>query len=845
MRLSPQLFQAMLYNGEQRFRDLAASLLTVGLLLAFCPVEALAATPNAASGETTASSANALTEYVPVADVPARAQATHERLMGLEAQALADPRIEQIKEELPELRSEIKDRAKLDTRQLAEHPTRTLVDTMARSWGAYSAQVTELNHSISKRTSTVAQDVSELTKLRTLWQNTREQANAAGLTGAILKRTKETLKRIDQTRRVVDARMAALVSLQDKVSELEAVVYELQAKAISAEDQLRVELFSLDSPPLWSLSLKRDTPLSETTQNKFKGNLEQATDFIATHAGRLVGCILGGILLITFLSSMSRSAKRSAEKDPAVRSAATILQRPFSAGILVSLGFGALVLTAIAPPFVAATAGLILIVPILRLLPYTILLDLRWALYSVSLWFALAYFHRFFLADPTIIRLALLFESVAVLAVLVWLLRPARLDQLDKPSNALRTIGFGIRASIPILVIAIITNITGNVGLAELLMRAILATVYLAFLFFACESVLEAALTMALRTHVLRKLRMVRNHGELILRRGTLWIHLGFTFLWLSYSAQAFRVRSPIVDGVHAFLTANLEVGDLEISSWDFILFGLMIWLSLWASRSIRFVLEEDVLTRATLPRGVPFAISTMARYTVLLTGFFVAVAAAGFDLSRFALLAGALGVGIGIGLQDVVNNFVSGLILLFERPIQLGDIVEVGERRGEVKRIGMRSSTVHTFDGAEVIIPNSQFISKDFVNWTLSNRQRRINVFIGVAYGTDPTQVIEILTKIAQDNDDIRNYPAPQALFVGFGDSSLDFELRGWTDRFDGWRQVQSDMSVAISVALREAEIQIPFPQRDLHLRTVSPEARETITPVGTESSAIKDPPD
>jgi small-conductance mechanosensitive channel len=407
----------------------------------------------------------------------------------------------------------------------------------------------------------------------------------------------------------------------------------------------------------------------------------------------------------------------------------------------------------------------------------------------------------------------------------------------------LRTIGIGIRASIPILVISIITNIAGNIALAELLVWALLATVYLAFLFFAGENVLDAALTVALRTHVVRKLRMVRNHGELILNRGRLWIHVSMAFLWLNFSAHAFQVRRPIVDGLRAFFTADLEVGTLALSLWDFILFGLMIWLSVWISRWVRFFLEEDVLSRASLPRGVPFAISTMARYVVLLIGFFVAVAAAGFDMSRFALLAGALGVGIGIGLQDVVNNFVSGLILLFERPIQLGDIVEVGTLRGNVRRIGMRSSTVHTFDGAEVIVPNSQFVSKEFVNWTLSNRQRRINVFIGVAYGTDPTRVLEILSKIAQDNDDILNYPEPQALFVGFGDSSLDFELRAWTDRFDGWRQVQSDMSVSISTALREAEIQIPFPQRDLHLRTVSPEAREHIQPEGVEATAKKPP--
>lgn len=811
----------------------------MGLLLAFAPAETLAATANAATGETAASSENALPDYIPVAEVPAHAQATHVRLTEIEGHALADPKIEKISEQLPNIAAEIEDGAKSDLERLADHPTRVMVDTMERNWEGHSNRLTELDQKLSKRASVLAQDVGELSELRALWRNTREKATAAGLTGTILERTNETIDRIDQTRNVVDTRMAKVVSLQDKVADLESVLYDLRTKTIIAEDQLRVQLFARDSPPIWSLSLQRDAALSEMTRSQLQGHLKQATGFFEEHATRLVGCLFGGILLITLLSTMRRPAKRWAKKDPSLLSAATILERPFSAGTLVSLGFAALVLIATAPPVVACTAGLLLLLPILRLLPHTILLNLRWALYGVSLWFALAYVRRFFLADPALIRLALLFESVAILCVLVWLLRPARLDQLDKPSALLRTIGIGIRASIPILVIAIIANIAGNIALSGLLVWALLATVYLAFLFFACESVLDAALTVALRTRLVRKLQMVRNHGELILNRGRLWIHISMVLLWLNFSAHAFRVRSPILDGLSAFLTADLEVGTLELALWDFILFGLMIWLSVWISRWVRFFLEEDVLSRASLPRGVPFAISTMARYVVLLVGFFVAVAAAGFDLSRFALLAGALGVGIGIGLQDVVNNFVSGLILLFERPIQLGDIVEVGTLHGHVRRIGMRSSTVHTFDGAEVIIPNSQFVSKEFVNWTLSNRQRRINVFVGVAYGTDPTRVLDILHKIAQDNDDILKHPKPQALFVGFGDSSLDFELRAWTVRFDGWRQVQSDMSVAISHALREAEIQIPFPQRDLHLRTVSPEAREDIERPETDPQA------
>jgi small-conductance mechanosensitive channel len=194
--------------------------------------------------------------------------------------------------------------------------------------------------------------------------------------------------------------------------------------------------------------------------------------------------------------------------------------------------------------------------------------------------------------------------------------------------------------------------------------------------------------------------------------------------------------------------------------------------------------------------------------------------------MSRFTLLAGAFGVGLGFGLQNVVNNFVSGLILIFERPIQVEDVVEVGGIQGRVKRIGIRASTVRTWSGAEVIVPNGDLISQQVTNWTLSDRLRRMEVAVGVKYGTDPQRVIDLLLETVTRHPDVLDDPEPVALFQGFGASSLDFVVRAWTAG-ESWWTVNSDLTVAVNNALKEADIEIPFPQRDLHLRTVSPEVK------------------
>jgi small-conductance mechanosensitive channel len=181
--------------------------------------------------------------------------------------------------------------------------------------------------------------------------------------------------------------------------------------------------------------------------------------------------------------------------------------------------------------------------------------------------------------------------------------------------------------------------------------------------------------------------------------------------------------------------------------------------------------------------------------------------------------MAGALGLGIGFGLQNVIANFVSGLILVFERPILPGDTVEVNNLMGTVKKIGVRSSKVSTFDGAEVVVPNTNLISNDLINWTLSNNIKRVEILIGTSYDSDPNQILELLTECANNYVNLIKDPPPVALFSDFGDSSLNFRLRFWVD-FSISLQAKSDVSVAIYNKFKEHNIEIPFPQQDVHIK-------------------------
>jgi small-conductance mechanosensitive channel len=286
-----------------------------------------------------------------------------------------------------------------------------------------------------------------------------------------------------------------------------------------------------------------------------------------------------------------------------------------------------------------------------------------------------------------------------------------------------------------------------------------------------------------------------------------------------------FRIQESIVDALTILLTTSVTAGSLSLSLGNVVVFGLTLWLSFLIARFVNFVLNEDVFPRVRMARGVPYAISNLARYSLLFFGFFFALAAAGIELSRLTFIAGGLGVGIGFGLQNVVNNFVSGLILLFERPFQVGDVVQMPEVWGEIKRIGIRASVIRSWDGAELIVPNGTLVSQTVTNWTLADRQRRIEVPVGVEYGTDAQRVIDLLTELGRAHPMTLQQPEPVAFFMGFGDSSLDFLLRAWIPDFSEGYRVRSELAVEIQRALAEAGIGVPFPQRDLHVRSVSPD--------------------
>ncbi len=378
-----------------------------------------------------------------------------------------------------------------------------------------------------------------------------------------------------------------------------------------------------------------------------------------------------------------------------------------------------------------------------------------------------------------------------------------------------------------VLVVAVIADLSGYSNLANWLFRSVFGTLLasgMVFTFIRLSKDIFISLEYARTPSEQRFRRMLGlpHEGHLAFffwLRMLVTIGLWILLIWLLI--LIWDLSTGAIQQMNSYLHEGFLVGELRVVP-SRVFFALITLTVLIAITSWVKGLMKTQLEHSPMERGTREAMTTIAGYVGVLIAIVVSLAMAGIEFANLALIAGALSVGIGFGLQNIVNNFISGLILLFERPIKTGDWIVVGNTEGYVRRIRIRSTQIQTFDRADVIVPNSELISGQVTNWMLSDTTGRARIPIGVAYGSDIQKVKAILLRIADEHPDVLTdgtAPDPFVLFREFADSSLNFELRCHIRNIDNRLRVISDINFAIDKAFREEGISIPFPQRDVHL--------------------------
>lgn len=328
-----------------------------------------------------------------------------------------------------------------------------------------------------------------------------------------------------------------------------------------------------------------------------------------------------------------------------------------------------------------------------------------------------------------------------------------------------------------------------------------------------------AAQVMALPP--VRRLLLVERLGDSLQSR---LFRLLAVLVWLGVLVRIFPVWGiypSAAETLSALWSLEIGMGEIRISLGILILALAALYASFGLSWLLNSLLEAQIFPSREVDPGARHAVGRLIHYFLVVVGLLVAMNLMGIRLESFLVLGGALGVGIGFGLQHVANNFISGLILLFERPVKVGDTVVVDKEWGKVKRIGLRSTIIETFDRSELIVPNSQLVSNTVTNWTLSNPMARVRIQVGVAYGTNIPSALALLRKAAEGNPRVLKEPTPAAYFSRFGDSAVELELHAWVADVKERLLAQSEIGLAIQNLFEEAGVEIPFPQRDLHIRS------------------------
>ena len=606
--------------------------------------------------------------------------------------------------------------------------------------------------------------------------------------------------------------------LKTKIDGLDAEMTVLQGEKIQREPLLG------KTPPMYSLDyyaqFNRD--LWSVALEKLKFLPRPGEEFFKLHA-LVLGALVFVLLMVFALIYSKRRAFAESENW------SFVADRPFATALFVTT-----LIAIVQMQFWDSTPNMVRVfflvtgsISCLRLLVKV--LQSRWAKKVscgvMSLFAVSAVLNMLDLPSP-IFNLFILVTSVVILAFALKLASECSLSE-SGPYPL-----WGSRMLALWFAVILIAQILGDTGFAYSMFVNSVASMAFTALFVLFIYLLRGGIHWAFFSSPLWQVKLLRSDAQKNERKAQFIVEAVITlFLILPAILYIWNLFDSYPDALSGLFSPGFELGGQRFTIGLIITALAVLYGSFYASQiAPKILLDEQILGRH-MDRGARGSIGHLIRYLIIFIGLLLTFTLLGFSLTNVTIILSALGVGIGFGLQGIVNNFVSGLILLFERPIREGDTIVIGEQWAQVKQIGMRATIIETFDKSEMVIPNSDMINNHVTNWTLSNRQVRLSVPVGVDYGSDVPLVGGTLLACASDNSFVMKSPAPEVLFLSLGESSLDFKLRVWLADADDLLTVKSQLYHEILKRFREKGITIPFPQRDLHLYGLGSPGIENLT--------------
>ncbi len=675
--------------------------------------------------------------------------------------------------------------------------------------------LTEIIHNVDSLKNNVSKESER-------WKLTQSILANDSLTSSIPVNLTQTISFLDSTQLLIAEKSNSLLQIIDKTIEAGVKIDAQYDKNRALIKSKQKNVFKSDHLSFFSLNFHANysKEINVALTKMLQVDLVELKEYLLDHTDSLLWTLFlfGGLVYLFVYIRKKVKIKDIGFGYFYKENLLKVISRPVSASVILCLFF-TLFIFPDRPPIFREFSFYLIAFPLIHILNILVGRKFHIYYYAYGVLVILYMFLLLFPNDLVIYRLLLLLIATAEITLLAMLLRRHRLYQ--DPTKMMQMSYFFIAFHLALAVVGLFANITGKLNLTEIVLFAVFLNIYNGLVLFITVLLLNGLISTGIDTAKGQQINVFRMNGELIKQKVIYFLNTIAAGIWIILILRNFRMLDSLYASLKSIFTTKISIGFASFSLDGFLIFFVVIYVSVLLSKILRIVLEEDVLNRFPLSKGLPHTISMMFKYMFITAGFFLAVNAAGIPVDKFTIILGAMSVGIGFGLQNIFNNLVSGLILLFERPIQIGDTVQVGQLTGNVQSIGMRASNIRTFDGAEVIVPNGQLVSSEVINWTLSDQNRRIEIDIQVSYESDPQLVHQLLKDILISHPEIVQQPQSLVFFDQFGESSLDFVLLFWISDYMNGRRIKSEILFKVFQVLKDNKIEIPFPQRDLHIRT------------------------
>jgi small-conductance mechanosensitive channel len=763
--------------------------------------------PDSATNSPAATATNAT--IVPLAEIPAQTESDSAAMQAIEAELAADRTTASVQKDLPTITQEITLRLEENSKILSRNRTLELLRKLASEWHELRDELTGWRDSLTKRAKLLEEDKNRLSEMNEKWAATSKSREATNMPPELAEKLKILTNQISDVQGKVDAQQNLDLTLQTRIAEQNARVDHAISTIESAREELVGHLFARDALPIWSPEL-RSNVMDLAQQSQY--SLSRQRTALGTYAARKPSMfVLHGIIFLFILAAVfwaRRKLHAKSDPDSDLRRVAVVFDVPIATALVLAL-FASSWIYPQAPRLLWSIAGAAALIPAAIVLRRVVARELYPFLNVVIVFYFLDQLRSVVAAPEFLFRVLFLAEILIGIIFACWFLKSGRFRAMGGGCWA-KAFCAATRVALVLLVGAFISNVVGYGTLSKLLGHGTIISAYPALVLYALIRIADGLILSVLSLQSLAHLKIVEQH-RLDLHRWMLQvIEWAAVCVWVLYMLETLSLRAPLFQNLKSILTANLSIKSTSFTLGDILLFVVTIWATVIASRIARFILEQEVYPHVQLAPGVHYSISRMVHYIILVGGFLTAMVLLGFNLTHLTILVGAVGVGLGFGLQNIINNFVSGIILLFERPVKVGDVIQIDATEGVVAHIGIRASIVKTTAGSEIIVPNGKLISDPVTNWTFSRRQRLIIIPIGIAPGTEAKQVLEVLNNAAAAEPAVLGEPRAQALLVNFSGGALNFELRVWTDQIKNWMEIRSNLSAAINSSLIAQKISL-----------------------------------